>query len=157
MTYGIVFVALVIAIMVGFISYWTTYRTEKQIISGYFGILWSSVVLTLILCIISCSSYSTYLDLKVYKNGKYQQRIDAILEYDRIISKRRGNNEITDLKFQGLQRSIENLVVTHRDFLTNYNSIIVCKRELSKNPLIGFLIFEPDDDMVVLPFIITRE
>lgn len=156
MTYGIVFIALVIAITIGFISYLSAYYDNDRMKAGYFGVLVSSICLTVILSIIACASYSSYLDLKIYKNGKYQQRIDAILEYDKIVSKHRGHNEITDMKFQGLQRSMENLIVTHRDFLTNYNSMVIGKRALSKNPFVGFLIFEPDDDMVVLPFIIIK-
>jgi len=108
--------------------------------------------------IIPMVSCSTYMGLKEYKDGMYQQYSAAVNEYNRIISEQRGSiGEITDLKFQGFQQPMVELIRDHRSKLSYYNRKIIGKRILAKNCLIGFAIFEPDSDMDVLPFNLKGE
>lgn len=161
MTYGIVFIMLLISGIIGYLSWCGTsddnivYRLKNARQGAIIPFIILSVIIFVIIPIVS---YSNYIVLKQYKSGMYQQYAAAVNEYNRIISEQRGNiGEITDLKFQGFQQPMVGLIKDHRGKLSHYNKNIIGKRILAKNCLIGCVIFEPDSDMDVLPFNLKGE
>ena len=159
MTYGVVFVMLLMSGIIATICWWGTYKNnldERPMNTFMGGIITFCVMSFFMFALTPWISYINYMNLVEYKSGKYEQYADAVQEYNRIISQQRGDGEITDLKFQGFQQPMMELIKDHRRALTDYNTTLVGKRVLAKNYFIGFLIIEPDDDMQVLPFIIKE-
>lgn len=157
--YGIIFVAIVVMLFVAFVAGYNTthYENNKRtrILSAVWGFVITGIISAIILSIIAIGSYSSYMDIKVFKQTKYQQYYDTVVKYNTLVSQKRGGAELTDLKFQGIQQSIADFIRDCRTKVTTFNTAVEEKRIMSKNCLIGFLIFAPDDNITVLPLIPT--
>ena len=155
MTYGIIFIILLVALIIGIMVWFGTSIHIRRLENFVWGMTIPTLILSVVFfLILPIVSYISYVGLKEYESGKYIQYITAVEEYNRIISQHRGKqNEITDLKFQGFQEPMVRLIREHRYELTIYNTSLISKRVLEKNCLIGFLIFGPDSDMEILPFV----
>jgi len=161
MTYGITLIIIALALTMIPICFYGSSRAHQTggEAKGYAFNGFAAVCLigAFVIGICTLNSYRSYMDIKAFYNGGYQQYADTVNEYNRIISTNRGSGqEITDLKFQGFQKSMADLIREQRQQVVNYNRIVVEKRILAQNPLVGCFVFVPDSDMEILPLIPTK-
>ena len=153
MNYGIVFIVLSITFIVCLLCWVINDTLHKKIKAAIVGGISIPTVCGFIICMCAITSYNTYLNIARYPVTEYRQSYAAITEYDKIISNKGENTlELTDMKFSGYQKEMARLIREHKYKLVKHNNTIMEKRIVANNILVGFLIFEPDPSMKILPF-----
>jgi hypothetical protein len=154
MTHGLIYIALGSSALLAFLIFIGNIGDRHRSMYATIGASVMMLIFVVIGAVTACSSYGNYIDIKTYRDSKYMQDFSTIMEFNNIISQSRGKqSEITDLKFQGFQENVAYLIRNHRNNIIKYNERIMGKRIMAKNCLVGFLIFNSEEDMKPLPFV----
>lgn len=109
-----------------------------------------SIVFTLICGMIWGGTYKTYLENRSFYSATKEQYHSAIEIYTDYAVIDMGRAAFTDLKYQGYQENIGVFIKDLRNKIIEYNTLIIGKRIMGKNPIFSWLIIEPDKDMVII-------
>ena len=109
-----------------------------------------SVIFCIIVAIVCGSSYDTYLNDRSFYSATKEQYHSAIKVYADYAVIDMGKAAFTDLKYQGYQENIGSFIKNLRNRIIKYNTSIVEKRIIGKNPIFSWFIIEPDEDMVII-------
>ena len=114
----------------------------------------AGVVCAIIFAIICCAtwsdSYQSYLAERAFYSATKEQYHSAIKIYSDHAVIDMGKAAFTDLKYQGYQENVSKFITDLRNRIVEYNTVIVKKRVMGRNPVYSWLIVEPDDDMVII-------
>ena len=138
-----------IIFVISFIIAFCAYVGNDDISAGIIGFVISYIICSMVLFIIVCSSYMTYVNARTEYDATISQYQDAVTMYAdhaRIDTER----AFTDFKYQGYQENIADFIKSLRRKVTRYNETIISKRVMKKNFFFNWLITEPDDDMKIL-------
>jgi len=103
----------------------------------------------LILCPIG-SSYSSYLSIKATYYGVVTQYKDAIDIYEDKAVINVDKISFTDLKYQGYQKEIVDLIKDLRSVVSTYNRVYIKKKTMKNNLMFSWVIIAPDSGMKLL-------
>lgn len=91
-------------------------------------------------------SYANYVKARVFYDSIHKQYHNAVIIYGdkAIIDTERA---LTDFKYQGYQENIARFIKDLRLKVAGYNTNILSKRVLKRNPFLSWYIIAPDPDM----------
>ncbi|TET59667.1 MAG: hypothetical protein E3J47_08265 [Candidatus Stahlbacteria bacterium] len=142
----IIILALLIIAVVIIYSSWR-YSNESN---GMFAGVVCTIFLVVICCVTWHESYNSYLTERAFYSATKEQYHSAIEVYSNYAVIDMGKAAFTDLKYQGYQENVGKFIIDLRNRIIKYNSAIVEKRIMGKNPVYSWFIVEPDDDMVII-------
>lgn len=128
---------------------------EWDIKSDFFPFLVTSflcnLVMLIIYTIIWTSSYDSYLDMKKFYNSTKEQYTSSINIYeDKAVLTISEDTFITDMKYQGYQANILELIKDLRKKIVIYNETLVGKNTMKQNLFFNWFIVSPDPDMKIM-------
>jgi len=97
-------------------------------------------------------SYKTYVNAKAFSVATQRQYKDAVRVYDDVI---RVNyvmmrNAITDFTGQAFAKEVSVKIEQFRQAVTKYNTMIVSKQVMGRNPMFYGIVVMPDPDMKII-------
>ncbi len=110
-----------------------------------------TTIIAFISIVVLSSSYQNYIGLKQY-HANFENHAQTINKYVKLASNfdKKTATEITDLKYQSYQNSLNTLIKDFRNYCTEYNKVVVGKKTLDNNIIFSWLIIAPDKDMKVV-------
>lgn len=139
-------------IMAAMIIAWLFWRDSCKESSAHFFFP-LGITLAIILVILTFAwghSYKTYVDQRTFFDGTREQYASAVTTYKNHAEIDIKSAAWTDLKYQGYQENVADFIKSLRNRIIRYNDVIISKRIMGKNLFTGWLIVEPDDDMVII-------
>jgi len=124
---------------------WKEKGIRRKMFLGWAASL--SIAWTIIITLIIYDSYGTYLDQRAFYDATVEQYAAAVTMYgDRAVIDVE-SAAWTDLKYQGYQDNVSDLILDLRKKITSYNIVFVKKDKMHKNPFFSWFIIDLDDDM----------
>lgn len=117
-----------------------------------FAILWTIVVINIIYC-----SYDSYLDQRAFYDATVEQYATAITMYEDKAVIDVESAAWTDLKYQGYQDNVAQLILDLRRNIVKYNELFVKKNKMHANPFFSWIIIGMDDDMKLIKMKIVSQ
>lgn len=110
----------------------------------------SGIILSIFFGIFSGLSYSEYISMRSFYDSTIEQYSASIEMYQDKAIIDVESAAWSDLKYQGYQDNIHELIINLRGRIINYNENLISKRVMKKNPFFSWIIVNPDDNMKVL-------
>jgi hypothetical protein len=120
---------------------------------GLLGFVITFLILSVIYVTVVSSSYATYINDRAFYDGIIEQYRGCITMYENksaVIDIGKASPSLTDLKYQGYQQNMADMIKDLRCKISEYNESILEKRTMKKNPFFSACIIAPDDDMKIL-------
>jgi len=140
-TLGLFFIAIIVLPILSYID-----NDDKGDIFRW-GMV-SSIVVSIILCLIVWQSYNRYTIIeKSFTNfEQYSEAIEAYTKLAILDTKNAKVNttEFTDLKYQNYQKGIKDLIEDFRNACMEYNKVLIGKRLYGNNIIFNWLVVMPD-------------
>jgi len=127
-------------------------EAAKYIFGGgsVLGAVVSAVVVGFVFITFTAGSYSNYLNLRAFYDSTIEQYATAVEMYQDKAVIDIEKAAFTDLKYQGYQDNIHELIMDLRERIIRYNEDVISKRIMSKNPFFNWIIVNVDDDMKLM-------
>jgi len=142
-----------IIIAVSFCNDSGSHKTEKTLASikrsAPWILFWNSITVSIMLILITVS-YFSYVDARTFYDATLEQYSTAIEMYGDKALLDVESAAWTDLKYQGYQENISELIIHLRRKIVNYNETIISKRIMDANPFFSWLIVAPNDNMKII-------
>jgi len=118
---------------------------------------WFNMVVVAISGLIIAGSYNTYLDQRAFYDATMEQYASAITMYKNYAEIDVKTAAWTDLKYQGYQDNIADLIKNLRNRIIKYNEAYVKKNKLHANLFYSWFVVGMDEDMKIIKMKIASE
>ena len=113
-------------------------------------IITSGIVSGLLIFIPLICSYDNYLDQRAFYDSVVSQYRDCVSIYKDSVIIDITDEALTDLRYQGYQESIAEMIKDLRTQVARYNKGFIKKQRMDENVVFSWLIIAPDKDMKLL-------
>ena len=121
---------------------------EKGICAAGFSI--PNIMAAIIVLVVIATSYDSYVATRVFYDATREQYAEAVKVYQDHAVIDMGAATFTDMKYQGYQQQVGELIMDLRKQIVRYNTEITSKRIMDKSWFYSWLIIAPDDDMKII-------
>lgn len=144
---------MIIILIVVLLIAWLVYLGITRDRDFFGGAAFTTASALVVFTIIWTTSYFSYLNTRSFYGATREQYVSALNVYEKravldvhLITEQ----AFSDFKYEGLQKEMADFTRDLRNRVINYNSIIIKKRVMKRNPFVNWLIVAPDEDMKVI-------
>lgn len=154
---------LLCAIVVVFIATWNNLASEdykltkRAVRSIAAGTATTFLVYGLIAIILNLTTYGDYAKARANYDSVLSQYGQAITIYENkaVLDVKIVGDTWTDLRYQGYQGNMAQMIVDLRNQVASYNSYLISRKTWGKNYFVGWYMVMPDKDMRTIDIVNT--